>query len=66
MTYFLLGCIVGLIIGVFIGANISPDTINNIGKIKRNNGDIQIDQNQNKEPKKGLFKRIFTRKNKKS
>ena len=38
---------------------------NNIGKIKRNDGNLDIQQVQEKtEPKKGLFKRIFKRKNK--
>jgi len=61
MTSFLIGCIAGLIIGVLIGANVSADTINNIGKIKRNNAPVDVNQAHQKE-RKGFFKRIFTKK----
>lgn len=62
---FYAGCVVGIIIGVILGAYVSPDKItNNIGKIKKNMGEVDINQANTKQPKKGLFKRIFKRKNK--
>ena len=67
MTQFLIGTILGLIVGVVIGAKVAPPEItNHIDKIKGNYGDVDIDQdNEGITPKKGLIKRIFTRKNKK-
>lgn len=70
MTYFLLGCLCGMIGGVILGANVAPDEIvNEIGKIKGNGGQVSVEQVQEaikeERKRKGLLRKIFTKKNKK-
>lgn len=68
MTYFLLGCLCGMIGGVILGAKVAPDEIiNEIGKIKGNGGQVTVDQVQEdvKKKKRRFLRGIFTKKNKK-
>lgn len=55
-------------LGVFVALkadNTDTEITNHVGKIKGNSGAVDISQTQPvTEPKKGLFKRIFKRKNK--
>lgn len=55
---FALGVIVGIIVAVKVG--LGTTISNEIGKIKRNDGVVNVDQKT--EPRNGLFKRIFKRK----
>jgi len=63
----LIGIIIGIVIGLVIAKKIGigdTNIENNIGKIKRNDGTVNVEQKQPEiKPKKPFFKRIFTRKN---
>ena len=69
MTYFLIGCVLGLIIGVVLGAFVVNqfDIVNSeytIDKLRaKKGGKINVEQlNKDiKQPKKRLLKRIFTK-----
>jgi len=66
LVVFILGVVVGIIVGDKLG--IGTDITNEIGKIKNkgDNGVIDVDQKQEPQPekRKGLLKRIFTKKSK--
>ena len=70
MTYFLIGCVLGLIVGTVLGAFVLAqfDVTNseyNIDKLRaKKGGTINVEQlNKDiKQPKKRLLKRIFTKK----
>jgi len=68
MTYFLIGLVIGVIVGIFLGNFIAGTDYNyTIRKIKqkRSNGTIDVSAIiKQKEKKKGLFKRLFTKKRK--
>ena len=62
---------IGIVIGMVISAKLkigSTEITNEIRKVKGNGGIVDISQSMpseiKTEPKKGLFKRIFPRKNK--
>lgn len=61
MELFLFGIIIGLIIGFFIP---NERTINQIKKLKTKGDNSPIDVVQPVRRKKGIFRKIFKRKNK--